>query len=359
MKDGSCDVLPVYAVDDVVYGRQADAEYPGNGPLPFSLADSPSNSANLIVREFCPATAFASHYTLRARARIVLVTASRILTVLRYLVGYVVGVGSEEQVRRAYTGRVIATMKNKWGFRLDSTIRECPRKAMRPLSPMGSNPKDSVAGLPSATRPFPAIPDPRHMSRSRAKKVHFGPEPFFCIVKGSHRRVSSSLRDSAGQRSSTASTVFGLARHFATIQTVLLIVLLASTATAQHSFIKPDTSGQASAAVVQKSLSTRGEPAKFDRSFWLASSLWLGGSTADLVTTKFALERGGVESNPLHAQDGGHKLRWTSAIAATGGTFAFAAYCERKGHRRVARIVLITGAIVRTGLAFWNNSRRR
>lgn len=97
----------------------------------------------------------------------------------------------------------------------------------------------------------------------------------------------------------------------------------------------------------------------FNWGFWTTSGLWLGASTADLVTTKFALERGGVESNPLHAQDGGHKLRWTSAIAATGGTFAFAAYCERKGHRRVARIVLITGAIVRTGLAFWNNSRRR
>lgn len=97
----------------------------------------------------------------------------------------------------------------------------------------------------------------------------------------------------------------------------------------------------------------------FNWGFWTTSGLWLGASTADLVTTKFALDRGGFERNPLHALEGGHKLRWTSAIAATAGTFAFSAYCERKGHRRVARIVLITGAIVRTGLAFWNNSRRR
>lgn len=98
---------------------------------------------------------------------------------------------------------------------------------------------------------------------------------------------------------------------------------------------------------------------KFDRTFWIASGLFASASAADIITTHKALERGGVESNPLHAQDGGRQLRWSSAIAATGGTFAFAAYCERKGHRRVARIVLITGAIVRTGLAFWNNSRRR
>lgn len=121
----------------------------------------------------------------------------------------------------------------------------------------------------------------------------------------------------------------------------------------EHPFIKPNQ-------VVEP---VRAEPVrnpyKFDRSFWVASGLWFGGSTADLVTTKFALDRGGIEANPLHAQDGGHKLRWSSAITASVGTWSFAAYCERKGHRRVARIVLITGAIVRTGLAFWNNSRRR
>lgn len=140
------------------------------------------------------------------------------------------------------------------------------------------------------------------------------------------------------------------------------ILALTPSAPTVHSFIKPD---QSSAAAVDRA-KTLAHPQSdiykedaFNWGFWTASGLWFGASTADLVTTKFALERGGVESNPLHAQDGGHKLRWSSAITASVGTWTFAAYCERKGHRRVARIVLITGAIVRTGLAFWNNSRRR
>ena len=61
---------------------------------------------------------------------------------------------------------------------------------------------------------------------------------------------------------------------------------------------------------------------KFDRTFWIASGLFASASAADIITTHKALERGGVESNPLHAQDGGRQLRWSSAIAATGGTFA-------------------------------------
>ena len=121
-----------------------------------------------------------------------------------------------------------------------------------------------------------------------------------------------------------------------------------------HPFIHLDRTDKESLTVEPVS-----NPHKFDRSFWLATTAWLGGSTADLVTTKFALDRGGIERNPLHAREGGHKLRWTSAIAATAGTVAFAAYLERRGHRRFARVMLYAGAVVRGSLAVWNHKQRR
>jgi hypothetical protein len=98
---------------------------------------------------------------------------------------------------------------------------------------------------------------------------------------------------------------------------------------------------------------------KFDRSFWLASSLFAAASTADIITTHKALERGAVELNPFFADQNGAGLRTSANVIATTGIWAIAAYCEKRGHRRFGRILLLTGAAIRTAAAFWNHNRRR
>lgn len=98
---------------------------------------------------------------------------------------------------------------------------------------------------------------------------------------------------------------------------------------------------------------------KFDRTFWIASGLWGAASTADIITTHKALERGAVEQNPIFARRNGHAVRYTANAIASAGIWGVAAYAEHRGHRRVARVLLFTGAAIRIGAAFWNNSRRR
>jgi len=153
-------------------------------------------------------------------------------------------------------------------------------------------------------------------------------------------------------------------KRFRQLLGLLLVLLMAVPAFGQHPFIKPQMT-----AVVKESLTTEptikappidyGASHRFDRSFWLASSLFAAASTADIVTTHKALERGAVELNPFFADQNGAGLRTSANAIATTGIWAIAAYCEKRGHRRFGRILLLTGAAIRTAAAFWNHNRRR
>jgi hypothetical protein len=122
----------------------------------------------------------------------------------------------------------------------------------------------------------------------------------------------------------------------------------------QHPFIQPDLT-----STVKTAPRDYGANHRFDRSFWLASGLFAAALTADIITTHKALERGAVELNPFFADQNGAGLRTSANVIATTGIWAIAAYCEKRGHRRFGRILLLTGAAIRTAAAFWNHNRRR
>lgn len=164
-------------------------------------------------------------------------------------------------------------------------------------------------------------------------------------------------------------------KRFRQLLSLLLVLLMAVPAFGQsvvkesltaHPFIKPDlASHQASAAAVDRA-KTLAHPQSdvykedaFNWGFWVASSLWGAAVTADIVTTKRALERGAVEQNPIFAHERGHAVRYTANAIASTGIWGVAAYAEHRGHRRFARVLLLTGAVIRTCAAVWNYNRAR
>lgn len=144
---------------------------------------------------------------------------------------------------------------------------------------------------------------------------------------------------------------------------ILALLLFATPASAQHPFIRPDTS-----PVVQESLRTPTDKDsltvapkddRFNWTFALGSLGYWGSFAADIKTTKGSLARGSLELNPIFGHERGHKVRYTANAVATAGIYGIAVYCERRGHRRFARVLLYTGAAIRTAAAVWNFNRRR
>lgn len=130
-----------------------------------------------------------------------------------------------------------------------------------------------------------------------------------------------------------------------------------------HPYIQPERTLRDVLTVQSDSMAKTIEPhrpdQRFDRSFWIASGLFAAASTADIITTHKALERGAVELNPIFGERNGAGLRTTANALATTGIWGIAAYCEQRGQRRFGRILLLTGAAIRTAAAFWNHTRRR
>lgn len=153
----------------------------------------------------------------------------------------------------------------------------------------------------------------------------------------------------------------------------LCLLLLVVPAMGQHSFIQPDLQAQASAAAVrradeirqQNAASALGNPSdvsdddRFNWTFALGSLGYWGSVVADIKSTKGSLDRGSIELNPLFGRDRGHKVRYTANAVASAGIYAVAVYAEKKGHRRFARVLLVTGTVIRGAAAVWNHNRRR
>ena len=113
------------------------------------------------------------------------------------------------------------------------------------------------------------------------------------------------------------------------LKTLLAILILAATATAQvpaptvveHPYIKPMPT-VAKPAVIQLAPVTLDEwkPAlktSLDKPFYALSLLYVVGTVADIVTTKKAIARGGVEFNQLFARNGGKDIALGLNIAVS------------------------------------------
>ena len=152
---------------------------------------------------------------------------------------------------------------------------------------------------------------------------------------------------------------------------LLLVLLVAScqTTLAQHPFIKPDLEakqlkplplmGFDNPEVLRLTPLVVEKPHFGDKFFWIGVGAFSAASIADIVTTNGALSRGAVERNPLFATNNGHSYRTGWNAAASVGIIAFAAWCEHRGYKRFARVLLFTGAAIRTGAAINNYGRGR
>lgn len=75
----------------------------------------------------------------------------------------------------------------------------------------------------------------------------------------------------------------------------------------------------------------------------------------DLAST-LTLPKTYVESNPMLGRTKGQQL--VVGVALTGATLWAARLLERKGHRRVAKVLLCVGAAGHAGAAGWNFGQR-
>lgn len=141
---------------------------------------------------------------------------------------------------------------------------------------------------------------------------------------------------------------------------MLLLVMFTAPAFGQHPFIKPDVENrQQIAASAQGNPPEVSEDDRFNWSFWLASISYSYATAMDISTTKGAIDRGAIELNPIFGHGRGRKVRYTANAIASAGIYAVAVYAEKKGHRLFARVILITGTVIRGGAAIWNHNRRR
>lgn len=82
-------------------------------------------------------------------------------------------------------------------------------------------------------------------------------------------------------------------------------------------------------------------------------ALWLATHAADATTTHLALQRGGIERNPLYTQSA-----WTNDAIMAGEAVAAGLAVKRfaPAHPRIVKIVAITGMAV-SGYAAVHNMR--
>lgn len=149
------------------------------------------------------------------------------------------------------------------------------------------------------------------------------------------------------------------------LKTLLAIVLLAATVTAQqHPYIKPDLNHPMDgpeAPVVQLAPVTLDEwrpelKTDLDKPFYALSLLYVAGTAADIITTKKAIARGGVESNQLFARNGGKDIALGLNIAVSTIPLVAAYFLQRFGAKWPARVLLSVAAGFRWNAAIHNHS---
>lgn len=152
------------------------------------------------------------------------------------------------------------------------------------------------------------------------------------------------------------------------MKTLLAILLLCTAAAAQvpaptvveHPYIKPMPT-EAKPAVTQLApvtLDTWKPTLKqdLDKPFYALSLLYVAGTAADILTTKKAISRGGVEGNQLFARNGGKDIAVGLNIAVSTIPLVVAYILQRKGAKWPARVLLTVAAGFRWNAAIHNHN---
>lgn len=98
---------------------------------------------------------------------------------------------------------------------------------------------------------------------------------------------------------------------------------------------------------------------KLDKPFYVLSVLYLAGTTADIVTTKYAIARGGKEGNQLFARNGGKSIALGLNLAVSAIPLVTAYLLQRIGAKKPARILLSVAAGIRWSAAIHNHNLLR
>lgn len=131
------------------------------------------------------------------------------------------------------------------------------------------------------------------------------------------------------------------------------------TVTAEHPYIQPDlqlaplplVDFDKAAQPVHKVF-----PEQVDKPFLALSLLYMAGTAADIVTTKKAISRGGIESNHLFARNGGKDIALALNITVSAVPLVAAYILQRLGARWPARVLLAVAAGFRWNAAIHNHS---
>lgn len=156
---------------------------------------------------------------------------------------------------------------------------------------------------------------------------------------------------------------------------ILIIGLMSASALAapQHPFIKIDAPPAAVAQAVQDVPPGELEPVssplvyvvpdrRFDAGYWIATSAYAFSALADIITTKHALDRGGIETNRWWARNNGRSVSYAGYIGSTAIQILIFTLAEKKGPRwlrALARIQIIVSTGQRINAACNNHQVNR
>lgn len=153
-----------------------------------------------------------------------------------------------------------------------------------------------------------------------------------------------------------------------TLLASLLTAILATTAMAQasHPYIKPDLDAPKQLAPLPLADPDKAsQPAKAmfsegtDKAFWVLAGAYVAGSAADIITTKQAINRGGVESNQLFARNDGKDIAIGLNIAVSLIPLGLAYLLQKLGAKWPARVLLGAAGAIRWNAAIHNHNLLR
>lgn len=100
-------------------------------------------------------------------------------------------------------------------------------------------------------------------------------------------------------------------------------------------------------------------PEQVDKPFLALSLLYMAGTAADIITTKKAIARGGIESNQLFARNSGKDIALALNITASTIPLVVAYILQRLGAKWPARVLLSVAAGFRWNAAIHNHNLLR
>lgn len=199
-------VLPIHAATDSADRSVVDSKHASDGAKPLSVPVSASDFPNIRLAQDRHSVRLASWSAFDFMPRPVVVSSQALSAALSGHVRHVVSVSTEPQMRRVYTRRSIAVMKNVGPVGRNRANRKHPGQSMRQIVLSA----DVMATVPvfKACRPYPARPAFRAALRDRAVPIDLLPEVIRCILP--HSSVEPPSPRFRGQGRSGASNTLAV-----------------------------------------------------------------------------------------------------------------------------------------------------